>query len=171
MLPTLAGRIQSRILFLATVGALVTLVMATILPASVTLPSGVVGGPQSVAVPLHLKYQDAYVVLFWVALFGVGWEFVYHLLMQWRWEKDWPTFFGLITFVNEGVLVYFLVRTAALPGIVGRGIGAGAGSVVLVPFWFFWIDLLAVWLAVWVWANGPMRVVNVHWRFFGGRIV
>ena len=162
MLPTLAGRIQSRILFLATIGALVTLVMALVLPASIS------DGNASVSVPQHLKYQDAYVVLVWVAVFGVGWEFVYHLLMQWRWEKDWPTFFGLITFLNEGLLIYFLVRKGTLPGIVGRGNGVG---LTLVPFWFFWIDFLVVWLAVWVWANGPMRVVNLHWRFFGGRVV
>lgn len=162
MLPTLAGRIQSRLFFLATIGAFFTFVMASILPASVSYRG------QTESVPQHLKYQDAFVVLFWVAVLGVLWELLYHLLMQWRWEKDWPTFFGLVTFVNEGLLVYLLVRKGTLPGIAGRGNGLG---LVLVPFWFFWVDFLVVWLAVWVWANGPMRVINIHWRFVGGRVV
>jgi hypothetical protein len=154
MLPTLFGRIQTRIFLLAVIGGPFTLLMATILPAE--------------GAPLKVKYQDAFVVLFWVALFGVLWECVYHFLMQWRWEKDWPSFFGFATLINEGLLVYFLVRKGTLPGIYGRGF---PGDPVLVPGWFFWVDFLVVWIAVWVWANGPMRVFNIHWRFFGGRIV
>ena len=37
-----------------------------------------------------------------VVVLGVGWELVYHLLMQFRWEKDWPTLFGLLVGVPEG---------------------------------------------------------------------
>jgi hypothetical protein len=162
MLPTLFGRIQTRIFLLATIGSLFTFIMASILPATLTYHG------LSQSVPQHVKYQDAFVVLFWVAVFGVLWECVYHFLMQWRWEKDWPSFFGFATFINEGLLIYFLVRKGTLPGIYGRGIPI---DIVLVPAWFFWIDFLVVWIAVWVWANGPMRVFNIHWRFFGGRLV
>lgn len=154
MLPTLAGRIQTRIFLLATVGSLFTLLMATILPAD--------------GAPLRIKYQDAFVVLAAVAVLGIAWECLYHFLMQWRWEKDWPTFFGFATFLNEGILVYFLAREGALPGIYGRDLPEHGP---LVPFWFFWLDFIVVWLAVWVVANGPMRVPFLHWRFFGGRLV
>ena len=34
-----------------------------------------------------------------------------------------------------------------------------------------WPLFIVVWMAVWVWVNGPMRVFNIHWRFFGGRLV
>jgi hypothetical protein len=152
MLPTLNGRIQTRIFLLATIGSLVTLIMAAILPA---------GGA-----PLRIKYQDAFVVLAAVAVLGIVWECIYHFLMQWRWEKDWPTFFGFITFLNEGIVVYLLARNGVIPGIYGRG-----ADVPLVPFWFFWLDFLAVWIVVWLVANGPMRVPFLHWRFFGGRLV
>jgi hypothetical protein len=152
MLPTLGGRIQTRLFLLATIGSLVTLIMAAILPAN--------------GAPLSVKYQDAFVVLAAVAVIGIGWECVYHFLMQWRWEKDWPTFFGFATLLNEGILVYLLARNGGLPGIYGRGADAP-----LVPFWFFWIDFLAVWIIVWLVANGPMRVPFLHWRFFGGRLI
>ena len=41
----------------------------------------------------------------------------------------------------------------------------------LVPFWFFWPLFVVVWIAVWLFVNGPMRVFNIRWRFFGGRLV
>jgi hypothetical protein len=153
MLPTLLGRIQTRIFLLAIVGAAVTLIIATVVP--------IHGWPVSV------KLQDAFVILGALLLLGVVWEFVYHFLMQWRWEKDWPTFFGFATFLNEGIVVYFLARQGLLPGLWNRG----HGHPPYVPFWFFWIDFLGVWIVAWLWANGPMRVFNIHWRFFGGRLI
>jgi hypothetical protein len=160
MLPTLNGRIQSRIFFLATIGALWTFIMASLLPASIN------GGD----VPWKYRLQDGYVALLWVAILGVVWECVYHLVMQWRWEKDWPTFFGLVTFLNEGILVYLLANNGVLPGFADRQALSDAGQTI-VPFWFFWPLFIVVWLAVWIWVNGPMRVFNIHWRFFGGRLV
>lgn len=164
MLPTLSGRIQSRIFFLATIGSFWTFIMASILPAHFT------SGGVTVAANWGDRLQDGFVALMWVTIFGVGWEFLYHFLMQWRWEKDWPTFFGFITFINEGLLVYFLSNEGVLPGYVGREELSNA-NIGVTPFWFFWPLFIVVWMAVWVWVNGPMRVFNVHWRFFGGRIV
>jgi hypothetical protein len=145
MLPTLAGRIQTRIALLAVVGGLVTLIVAPLLP---------------VSAPLSTVYRDMFIILAAVAVLGVGWECLYHFLMQWRWEKDWPTLFGLATCIPEGLLVWVLLRAGAVPGIIGS-----------VPAPAFVIDFLAVWLAVWLVANGPMRVPFLRWRFSGGRVV
>ena len=164
MLPTLNGRIQSRIFFLATIGSFWTFVMASILPATFSK------GDISVSANWGDRLQDGFVALMWVTIFGVAWEFVYHLLMQWRWEKDWPTFFGFITFLNEGILVYVLSNEGVLPGYAHRQELSDAG-VGVTPFWFFWPLFIVVWMAVWVWVNGPMRVFNIRWRFFGGRLV
>jgi hypothetical protein len=145
MVPTLFGRVQTRVVLLAVVGGLVTAIIAPALPASA---------------PLGAKYQDAYLVLAAVAVLGVGWECVYHFLMQWRWEKDWPTLFGLVTLVPEGLVVWLLLRAGAIPGTAGP-----------LPAPAFWLDFLVVWLAVWLVANGPMRVPFIRWRFRGGRLV
>jgi len=40
-----------------------------------------------------------------------------------------------------------------------------------VPTSAFVIDFAVVWLAVWLVANGPMRVPFIRWRFHGGRLV
>ena len=52
-----------------------------------------------------------------VTVLGLGWEFVYHFLMQFRWEKDWPSMFGLLTAVPEGLLVWLLLRLGVVPGL------------------------------------------------------
>jgi hypothetical protein len=144
MVPTLNGRIQTRLALLAVIGGLVTLVIVPVLPGSA---------------PLGDKYRDGFLVLATVAVLGVAWECVYHFLMQWRWEKDWPTLFGLVTLVPEGLLVWILLSAGAVPGIVGTVGGAA-----------FVIQFLAIWLSVWLVANGPMRVPFIRWRFNGGRL-
>ena len=145
MLPTLGGRIQTRLFLLAVVGGIVTLIIGPILP---------------ISAPLSVVYRDTFIILAAVAVLGIGWEFLYHFLMQWRWEKDWPTLFGLVTLVPEGLLIWLLLLAGVIPGIVGQ-----------LPAPAFVIDFLAVWVAVWLWANGPMRVPAIRWRFRGGRLV
>ena len=145
MLPTLGGRIQTRIVLLAVVGGLVTFIITPVLP---------------VNAPLSDVYRDTFIILAAVAIIGIAWECLYHLIMQWRWEKDWPTLFGLVTLVPEGALIWVLLQEKLLPGIAGT---------VTAPA--FVIDFVLVWVAVWLWANGPMRVINIRWRFRGGRLV
>jgi hypothetical protein len=147
MLPTLWGRIQSRIVFTLFIGGLVTLFVTPILP----LGTGIGG-----------KYQIGYTVLVTVTVLGILWEMLYHFVMQWRWEKDWPTLFGLLTAIPEGILVWVLLLAGVVPGIDALD---GLGSL------SYWILFALVWLAVWVFANGPMRVFSIHWRFRGGRFV
>jgi len=146
VLPTLGGRIQSRIVFLAVIGGIITLILTPILPG--------LGGT------LGTKYKTTFIILLTIIVLGVIWEFIYHFIMQWRWEKDWPTFFGLVTAINEGLLVYLLLKYTGVPGIM-------KGSV---PLAAFLIDFLVIWIVVWLWVNGPMRVVNIRWRFHGGRL-
>ena len=139
MVPILIGRIQTRLFLLALVGSAVTLVLIPLLSGS---------------------YRDAFVVLAAVAVLGIGWELLYHLLMQFRWEKDWPSLFGLLTGVPEGLLLWFLLKAGAVPLI-------GAAP----PGWTFAVHFSVVWVAVWLVANGPMRVPFLRWRFRGGRLV
>lgn len=144
MLPTLNGRLQTRIFMLVVFGGLITLVLTPILP----------GDPD---------YRTTYLILAAVLVLGIVWELVYHAIQQLRWEKDWPTMFGLITAINEGALVWLLLDLELVPGIDYPYDG--------VPFWAFFIDFSVIWLAIWVWTNGPMRVPFIRWRFFGGRII
>jgi heme/copper-type cytochrome/quinol oxidase subunit 4 len=144
--PTLAGRIQTRLFMLATVGVVLTALIAPVLP-------GTKGG-------LGATYKAAFVMLLAVALVGVVWELLYHLLMQFRWDKNWPTLFGLVTIVPEGVVMFLLLRAGVVPGI-GGGVAVSTFATMFV----------FVWIGVWLVSNGPLRVPFVQWRLRGGRLL
>jgi hypothetical protein len=144
MVPTLAGRIQTRLFTLAVIGSLLTLLITPLLP--------LVGSDA-------VDYPTTFAVLAAVALLGIGWEVIYHGLQQFRWEKDWPMSFGLLTGVNEGALVFFLARAEVGPFLSP-----------LAPTTFL-VDFTVVWVGVWLFVNGPMRVPFLHWRFLGGRVL
>ncbi|WP_163511418.1 hypothetical protein [Fodinicola acaciae] len=147
MLPTLFGRIQVRIVLLLVVGGFWTLVLTPILP-------GLVG-------TIGQKYATTYTILGLTIVVGILWELLYHLLMQFRWEKDWPTLFGLATVINEGLLIFGLVKLDFIPWMNGAD----------VPWLAFTILFVIVWIAQWLTANGPLRVPFIRWRFRGGRFV
>jgi hypothetical protein len=146
VLPTLNGRIQTRVAVMLVVGGLWNLLLTPLLPLDL---------------PLGRAYAMTYVLLLATVVLGVLWEFPYHFLMQFRWEKDWPTGLGLVTAVNEGALLWLLLRWDAVPGVDGPA----------VPFGAFLLLFLTTWIVVWLVANGPMRVPFVHWRFRGGRLI
>jgi hypothetical protein len=141
----LNGRIQTRIFLLLVVGGIWTLLLTPVLP---------------LGAPLGAAYRATFVVLLTVLVLGVGWELVYHFLQQFRWEKDWPTLFGLLTAVNEGALLWLLISVHAVPGLPRE-----------VPPGVFLVQFLTTWIIVWLVVNGPMRVPFVHWRFRGGRLI
>jgi hypothetical protein len=144
MVPILWGRIQTRIFLTAVVGAMVTLAVVPLLPGDA---------------PLSDRYAGAFVVLAAVAVLGIGWELLYHLLMQFRWEKDWPSLFGLLTGVPEALLLWVLMRAGALPLLEAVPPGGA-----------YAVHFASVWVAVWLVANGPLRVPFLRWRFRGGRL-
>jgi hypothetical protein len=145
MVPTLAGRIQSRIFLLATVGVIVTALITPFLP----IPGS-----------LGTAYKMTYLMLATVLVVGIAWELVYHLLMQWRWEKDWPSLFGLVTGVPEGIVVWLILASHVVPGMSKTP-----------PLSAYLIEFIVVWVCVWLVAQGPMRIPFIRWRFQGGRLV
>ena len=94
------GRIQTRLFLILGIGGVWAVLISPLLPLDGTLGD---------------KYLAMYSVLLIVAVLGVLWEFVYHGLQQFRWEKDWPTLFGLLLAVPEGVVAFAVARTGVLP--------------------------------------------------------
>lgn len=140
MTATLFGRIQTRVFVVATVGLLWTIIVTPVLPDRGRLSTA---------------YGVTFRVLLIVGVAGIGWELVYHGLQQFRWEKDWPALFGLLTGINEGISTW----------LVARGFDIKVrGSAFLVHF-------ATTWIALWLFVNGPMRVIFIRWRYRGGRIL
>jgi hypothetical protein len=154
MTPTFIGRIQTRIFALIVIGVPATLLITLVIPATLspgTSRGGALGG----------LYAITFSALAIVLVVGVVvWEPIYHGLQQFRWEKDWPTFFGLITGINEGILAYVLLKAIG-PTPSGAQVGAGG----------FAVDFAFVWLSAFLFLNGPMRVPFIRWRFRGGRVL
>lgn len=154
MTPNLLGRIQTRIFLLAFIGVPVVLILGFFLPVR-TAP-----GASSGEIRADVWEAGLFTLLVVAVVGSVLWEPIYHWLQQYRWEKDWPTLFGLLTGINEGILAYFIVREIG-PTPEFAKVEAGG----------FTLLFVLVWLATWLFANGPMRVLFVRWRFRGGRIV
>src|SRR5258706_8305429 len=101
-------------------------------------------------------YRSNLSVLALMGVLGLGWELAYHGLQQLRWDKDWPSVFAAAALINEGLLLW--VTSGTLPW-VGRGSAAT-----------FVTSTGAAWTAMWVFPQGPLRVVFLRLRLEGGRI-
>ena len=159
MTPTLFGRIQTRIFVLLVVGGIWTAIVVPFLPVS---------GPGLVITEfsgsgLADVYVAAFTILLGVTVLGVLWELPYHLLQQFRWEKDWPTFFGLITIVNEGLLVWLLGRAGVF--------GTDAELIIDNEPLAFWLLFTSTWIVTFLFVNGPIRILSPRYRFRGGRLI
>jgi hypothetical protein len=136
--PTLFGRIQTRVLLMLLVGLPWTLLVSLVLPR----PTGA---------ELADVYEITLKALAFMTVIGaVVWEPIYHGLQQFRWEKDWPTMFGLLTVVNEAAVIWFVLDPR--PSFVSFAIHVGT-----------------TWLLVWLVAIGPLKIFLLRWRFRGGR--
>lgn len=144
MVPTLSGRIQTRIFVIAVIGGLWALIIGPLLP-------GATGTTD--------KYRTMYSILLIVLVLGVVWELIYHALQQFRWEKDWPTLFGLLVGITEGMAAFLVARTGVLSPAEHVSVAA------------FIVGFGTTWLVTWLFVNGPMRIFSVHWRFNGGRLL
>jgi hypothetical protein len=94
---TLFGRWQIRVLLLATVGMLLTILTL------VRSGSAIAG--------------QTFSILVYLGLFGLVWDFAYHQLQRLRWDGDWN---GLLQFAGavwEGLFLVMVIKAVGLPGI------------------------------------------------------
>ena len=143
MTPILLGRLETRIFAVGVIGSLWTLLVSPFLPGT--------GG-----VSLGDVYKLTFRAIVIVTVAGLAWECVYHFLMYFRWEKDWPAFFGLLQGIPEGISTYLLLRA---------WLGAAP------PLSAFLVHFVTTWLVVFLFLNTFMRVLFPRWRFRGGRVL
>jgi hypothetical protein len=140
MTPTLVGRLQTRVFVTLVVGAPWTLLLAAVLPG--------------------ISLRGGLAVLIAMGVVGLGWELLYHWLMGFRWEKDWPSLVALLSGIDEALLLGVLLRLELVPG-------ASPGPSVAM----YLVHFVTVWLLMWAWLQGPMKVLDPRWRFRGGRVL
>jgi len=172
MTPVLLGRIQTRLFVLGTLGAVWTLIITPFLWVDPPGPQGytfvfliddMLG--QS---PVIQTYKLTFAALAITAVFGcLFWDPLFHFLMQFRWEKDWPALFHLLSGIPEGNSTFLLLHVAVLNPF--GDIGPDKEQFVPVPAYVFLF--FTTWVITWLFANGPMKIFFVRWRFFGGRLI
>ncbi len=151
MIPTLSGRIQTRIFLILFVGTIWTLIITPFLPNQ----RDVTGGS------LLDTYKTTFTVLGIVLVLGVCfWEWLYHLLQQFRWEKDWPVMFSLFLVIPEAIVAKLVFNALD----IGEKFNATATDAT------FWWHIGTTWFVMWLFVLGPIKIFFIRWRFSGGRI-
>lgn len=98
MTPTLLGRWETRFFLLATIGAIITLIVGLVI--------------KNIATP--------FLLLGYVFAFGLVWDCIYQFISTFRWDRDWPTSFQVAAGIVEGALVWALLNYVGLPGIPAK---------------------------------------------------
>lgn len=96
-------------------------------------------------------FFQPFLVLLFVLFAGIGWDLIFILLQRFRWDRDWPP----ILQWSAAVLEMFPAWLFAW--LIG------------VPWWLFLLHYWSVWSAVFIAAQGPMRIVFPRWRYDGGK--
>ena len=132
MTPTLLRRWQTRLSLLSTIGVPITAVFALL-----------VGG----SLP--------FVLLWWVLVFGFGWDALYNQLMMRRWDRDWPPTLqlaaGIVELIWLALVLYWIVPIPAPHPVT------------------FVLHYSSVWLATFLASQSVMRLLFPRWRFRGGQ--
>jgi len=163
VIPTLRGRIETRIFLVVVVGGIWTAIITPLVKVFVDDGMGGGEGPS-----LGDVYQVTYTVLILVLLLGILWELVYHGLQQFRWEKDWPTLFGYLNGINEGIVAYAVAKALGSTDPDAARWRLLLEGLTVSPFL---VHFITTWLVVQLFANNIMQVLFIRWRFRGGRIL
>ncbi len=141
MLPTLAGRWQTRILLYLVVGLPVTLIYAIYLE-------------------LDEDFLDPFVFLTALLLVGLVADLGYQQIQRFRWDNDWPFAFFLFFSIIEFLIVLGLLNAGALdPFLVYRL----DNTTVLIHFsWVLLFSFIGVLAGI--------QLFMIRWRYKGGEI-
>ncbi len=152
MIPTLSGRIQTRIWLILFIGIPWTLIITPFLPNNRDIIPGSA---------LLDTYKTTFSVLGIVLVLAVfGWELLYHFLQQFRWEKDWPVMFSLFLVIPESIVAKVVFDALD----IGAKFNATATNAT------YWWHIVTTWMVMWLFVLGPIKVLFIRWRFRGGRI-
>ena len=140
MTPTLIGRWQTRIFLLATIGILISLPFAL----------GIIGDH-----PGFIYFW----ILFYIGLFGLAWDCLYHFLQQFLWDHDWPGALQLIAAIVEAIFLAIVISVFGLPFVSSFDFNFG----------LYLFHYTVVWIAIYLLSWVVMRLLFPRWRFRGGR--
>lgn len=169
--PTLAGRIQTRLLLALSAGVLWTAIVTPLLPhpLGTQMGGGAAMGVMTrlmVVIPLPsttaMDYRMAFETLGLMTGIGLLWEVLYQALQSTRTEGDWPVLMALLAGVPEGIVLWLVMHLA---GVTTGPIGLSSS---VLPMYV--IEFGSTWLVLWACYLGPLRILLPHWRYEGFRV-
>jgi hypothetical protein len=118
----------------------------------------------AIAIAIAVKSSQAVathslITLLYLAMFGVGWDVLYHQLQRFRWDGDWNGLLQLLGAMGEGIFLILMVKTIGLPGL------DRANFNVFGFCGFYTILCLANFIA----ASSILRLLSPYSRFQGGQ--
>lgn len=140
---TLRGRLETRLLLGMFIG----------LPCGVCVACAWRWGTE----PAKAASPACFAVLVMIVL-GLCWEPVYHAISTARPDQDWPALFALCAIAIEAVPLWFVLH----------GLGWNGGGE---PLGCFLASVGAAGAAMWLVAQGPLRVLLLRWRLTGGQCI
>ena len=158
MLPTLLGRLQTRILLVLFVGFPITAVYSVWL----ANPIPVAGKPPWSRTFGQVTYDIRPVqILCLLLLFGVLFDLLYTGLQRMRWDRDWPFAFQFFASIGEFAIVLALVRFDVFPFMPAQWIGPD-------DYPYFILQFALIFVPSFIALLGFIQVFMIRWRYNGG---
>lgn len=149
MIPSIGGRIQTRILLFVLIGIPVTALYAWILSLG-----GLRFGPTFWLLLLFLAT---------INLLGLILDRIYIAIQGLRWDRDWPFAYQLAFTVAEFAVVLWAASAGLIPWLPAEAFDDGPDR--FRAFLHFLSVLVPSFLAL----LGPLQVLFIRWRFNAGR--
>ncbi len=146
MLPSLAGRIHTRIILFFAVGLPITFLWAAYL------------GDWRWPFPFEPFY-----VLGMIFVVGLILDPVYIWIQSYRWEHDWPFAYQAVSMIFEFVIVLSLIQLDVLPFLPASLIATSDG------FWNVVIHFSMVFFISFLGLLAFIQVFMIRWRFNAGQ--
>lgn len=158
MLPTLLGRLQTRILLVLFIGFPITAVysvwLANRAPVAGKIPWIKTFGQVTYDVrPVQ--------ILCLLLLFGVLFDLLYTGLQRMRWDRDWPFAFQFFASIGEFAIVLALVRFDVFPFMPAKWIGPD-------DYPHFVLQFALILVTSFIALLGFIQVFMIRWRYNGG---
>lgn len=154
MIPTLLGRMQTRILLFLWIGLPITILYALWLPDRPTVHTIVIANWLLDIRPLQ--------ILCLLLVVGLILDPAYYALQTLRWDSDWPFIFQFVFSIGEFLIVLLLISLDILPFMPASAIAnSDEYFYVALHFGFVFIPSFIALL-------GFVQIFMIRWRFKGG---
>lgn len=154
MIPTLLGRMQTRILLFLVIGLPITIVYSFWLAEANSPHVRDIGGLLFDIRPLQ--------ILCLLLVVGLCLDPLYYWIQTLRWDSDWPFSFQFLASIMEFLVVLTLIELDVLPFMPARSIQTNT------EYLYVALHFGLVFIPSFIALLGLVQIFMIRWRFKGG---